>query len=523
MFYHLLMSSAGKQSDLKALSTEPVPLQASPLTMEAIDRLIKDEVNGGNENFFREAMEAAGEQYEKYLAVGRKFERANGVIRTHNAEIEAQVQRVDEVRLEERREAWNQTIDNPRERLQQLEGSNTMAAAMRLLIEDEAKLLNAISFLPTGHRSVKAILRKLMPGDEGLIKKLKTITVESPHIEQEFHQLFSFFISAFDKVNLSPGSGGECEWFSGGDNKLLLLPPLPLSLNDLLQFSQTKLGGLSDPEKPHKVDQFVRWMISGLNGGDEDISSPEELYEHLYKLYECYRVDNSADAKVQALREGKKSEIDKRTIDTEQGKALKLNWPELSKYTFVRREFLAAHRQAYEQDKKIEKTLKDNLGGGAIDSGYLKLCALREKAKGVFSRFNMSGWQTRELRDLEREFAVKPDKYAQMLFDLYGMAVYFHTIGHTLREKGATEVQRQQGLETMLFAVGMTTVLDRMVAMLETRLAVASVTSFEMDEFTQFAAAMDALARNPLSLQVKAIIGENIERFRAALEVERAE
>ena len=128
------------------------------------------------------------------------------------------------------------------------------------------------------------------------------------------------------------------------------------------------------------------------------------------------------------------------------------------------------------------------------------------------------------MEELEKKYGGKPDEYAEKLYDLYNLAIYFHKLGETLYDKGANEAQKKAGLEKMLFAAGLTRVLETMLATLEVRLSVMEVSrGVDIPEFLQFAEALEVMARDPLSRQVERVIDESMMKFRAALETTKAE
>lgn len=161
-----------------------------------------------------------------------------------------------------------------------------------------------------------------------------------------------------------------------------------------------------------------------------------------------------------------------------------------------------------------------------------ELTALRKKQESAFVKhlptfsgvMHFTASAKARLATLEKEYGAKPDEYAEKLYDLYGLAIYFHKLGEVLYDKGATEAQKKAGLEKMFFAAGLTRVLERMLAMLEVRLAVMEVSrTTEIPEFLRFAEAIETLAKDPLSRQVEKVIDDNMMKLRAAIETTKAE
>lgn len=188
-------------------------------------------------------------------------------------------------------------------------------------------------------------------------------------------------------------------------------------------------------------------------------------------------------------------------------------------------------------EKGIIKPIARSMGicEGYVANKYFefeRLKELREKQKSAFVKHlptvahltNFTAKDKARLEELEKKYGGKPDEYAEKLYDLYNLAIYFHKLGETLYDKGANEAQKKAGLEKMLFAAGLTRVLETMLATLEVRLSVMEVSrGVDIPEFLQFAEALEVMARDPLSRQVERVIDESMMKFRAALETTKAE
>ncbi len=330
-------------------------------------------------------------------------------------------------------------------------------------------------------------------------------------------------------------------------------------INNLVQFllvDQVEQGGVGDRKVENKDDflkelvRFTEYLVSTYKYRNEESKYKNERKSNVSILTEDQIAEKLRDADELKMQlpylydnsKGRKLRDDDDIPVTGQTNVRSYYFAELKKNakfpSHVASEFGKVIFQKWNEgdEKGIIQPIARSMG---INHGYtkdyyefIKLRELREKKKSAFVKHlptvahltNFTAKDKARLEELEKKYGGKPDEYAEKLYDLYNLAIYFHKLGETLYDKGANEAQKKAGLEKMLFAAGLTRVLETMLATLEVRLSVMEVSrGVDIPEFLQFAEALEVMAKDPLSRQVEKVIDDSMNRFRAAIETTKAE
>lgn len=499
-----------------------------PLAIQAVIDLVADEENRGNENFFREAMEEAGRLYAGYIKLKQGLEVENSEIEAANLRVHEEIVLHEQESQRKGDELWNKPIQDPKAALENFEHSNTLKEIFSLLTRNPSELVEIIDSLPKGQKKAAKILNLFFAPDRPHGAELLKITTHPAHVEPEFLELVNAFARGMvQSIRKTTPGETAIDHISGS----IKLSQRKTSLGEMRErFRETNF--FSDPEDPEVISRLTMLLLSGFPNANPEITNANGLFEVLLKLYNHKQYLAKSNEKRAEIASKKRPLHSKEELAHKLKEPMELHYPNMGTFNLSKKEFDACVREKMKAGETVDTELAIKLAGRAQTRGLLgeylydtgdlySYEKLKEQAGKWFAEYRMSTNEKEKLGRLEKLFSKKPDKYAKVLFNLYEMARYFHTMGKTLFEKGATESQKKQGLETTFFAVGITVVLERMVALLETRLAVSNVMRIEMGEFTQFAEAVNTLAKAPLNLQVQSLIANSVEQFRAALEVER--
>lgn len=509
--------------------TKQITEREEPLAIQAVIDLVADEENRGNENFFREAMEEAGRLYAGYIKLKQGLEAEDTEIEGANLRVDEEIASHEQESQRKADELWKEPIQDPKAALENFEHSNTLREIFSLLTRNTSELVEIIDSLPKGHRKAAKILSLFFAPDRPHGAELLKITTHPAHVEPEFLELAKVFASS-TIVGITSSTSEETDF--DRSHGFLKLPQRKTSLGEIRERTSAR-DLFSSPKDPEVVNKLTELLLSGFPDANPEITNANGLFEVLLKLYNHKQYLAKSNEKRAEIASKNRPLHSKADLVHKLNEPMELHYPNMGTFNLSKKEFGACVREKMKAGETVDTELAIKLAGReqrrGLQNEYLydtddlyNYEKLKEQAGKWFAEYRMSRDEKEGLGRLEKLFSKKPDKYAKVLFNLYEMARYFHTMGKTLFEKGATESQKKQGMETTFFAVGITVVLERMVALLETRLAVSNVMGVEMGEFTQFAEAVNTLARAPLNLQVQNLIANSVQQFRAALEVERA-
>lgn len=520
---------------------------------------------GSESNLFKDALAESGKVAAEYQgqvdALSRKQEEDlafNQSVDTRKTELEGEFKSGNETIWGKTYEGWDGRA------ISRLDTSNIAKTILRMLFKHREEVNQIIDSIPENHRTPSVIISKLFENNNEILNEIaENYHTDPSHLEPELVWLLN--IAAFKgaaNIYYTDSQNFHCRQYYGGAPDVYI-PRRSYSLKELVESARTSSNSdishyfhYKDFFQTKKVRKF---MVDFLVGGftfNTRVENYNELMDTLFKVGESKVLRSRIDRQVRECEETRKT-IREETYVARlprlriPGKGTKsherrpnrgrpiVDVPPLvegaveifegggyatldkEQFPLVHRELTRAiHTEATESRKP--HPLTHELTG-------INAEAVREQVDFYIRnrnkwRFFMGAETERRLGALEAAEMQKPDEYAVMLANLYRFVHFFFTLGTTLYQKGATTDQIDQGFNYICFAVGLSRVLERMVAMLETRLAVKeTIGNFEMDDFVELAEAVDVLSKNPLEKANQGFITDMMGKFRVAIEVQAAE
>ncbi len=538
-------------------------------------------------SMMEEVMESAGGLYAAYHEKGAKLRSDVEAEKERRRGLRGELASIKEKYNRDMDDILAREIENPYAEIRKSRGDIGDVRFHLLNFFFNAFDLTELDGIAASGKTVKSVLRAFFKKDGGKYAKqfFSHYSFDTGNIDDELIKFLNLFVKV---GRINEANETKYTSWNSGDSCLSLKQDSKFPLNAILMkmgkgLESKWLGANMSYEEFEErqysdewVDNLVRFLLFD-QAGDRKVDNGEDFLRELVRVTESgirhdqFLGDEDRISAQHRLNDGKI--VDEKDIPDHMRGAneLKMQFPSFDAYSAHQRDNKAGpspeapkshyfaevgkggvpshvaeefrkvmfHRWLDGDEKAIIKPMDIELGvtvykrhgGTEINSEFEELKRLREKQKSGFVRHlptvaSVVGFTSKDksrLDQLEKKYG-KPDEYAEKLYDLYNLAIYFHKLGEVLHDKAADDAQEKAGLEKMLFAAGLTRVLERMVAMLEVRLFVMDVVrSTDIPEFLRFAEALEVMAKDPLSREVEKVIDDSIQRFKAAIEVTRAE
>lgn len=539
----------------------------------------------GDENLLRQVMSVSAGLYSDYEKKKAELEREKAEIERKNAEATSGLEALERAYFKERDAIYLADVPNPHEALREYAPNVTRVRGELLnyffQTRATANVQRMIDEMHPSQRTVRNILKTLLR--DRIDHFIGNFTFDTSFVDPDLEMLIKTFVPG--SYQLRQGDKDAYAEHHGGRQLMTLKRSSAYPLAHFLRIHSHAFGHYQEIRQDEldaqiKSEEWLDKLVSfvmATRGGNERVNNFEEVLAYLVRFTKLIDLDR----KYWARKEGLQNLIEE--VPNENTTRLKLRYSDelMLKFPNLRNTnssldpYMMTPRRIpvrrggkpvteYPDDEKramdprvdnkrkpathvIEEFAKvtykkweegdhkEIIGeiSRAVNVQYGEFEELRDlkERKGsalvkhlptVAGLTSFKERHRKRLAELEEKYA-KPDAYAEKLYDLYNLAIYYHNIGKTLLDKGADDQQRDMGLKYMLFAAGLTRVLDLMVAQLEVKLAVQKVSrEFGMSEFVKFAEALETLAKDPLSNEVEKVIGDSMDKFRAAIETERA-
>lgn len=563
---------------------ETALVRSTPMQIAEVVEII----GAKDENFLKEVMEEAGRLYADLEWKGNQMRSdvVNEVQRV--GDLDAQWYQRRTVLSQENNQIWNREIENPYQEIRKSSQKIGDVRWQLLnyffnSFDDGKKLKEAINSTSPHNRTVKTVLRAFFKQDNASSARnfFESYSFDTANLSDDLKTFLRLFLPMADTISESNKTH-----FAPLNRDLVLEEDMKFPLNDFLKnvhsWTYTSVN-ISHNEKlgsEEWVNNLLNFLLVGQmepgGVGDRKVENVDDFLKELVRFTEYsvfrhkydneeskYKMERKSGAQILTEdqiaeklrgadelklqfpylyddRKGRKLESDHRIpVEGEGPSSYRFEKPKNAKFpNHVASEFSKVMFQKWNEgdEKSIIKEIAGNIGVYSRTyksyHDFEELKRLREKKKSAFVKHlptvahhtNFTAKDKARLEELEKKYGGKPDEYAEKLYDLYNLAIYFHKLGETLYDKGANEAQKKAGLEKMLFAAGLTRVLETMLATLEVRLSVMEVSrGTDIPEFLRFAEALEVMAKDPLSRQVERIIDDSMMKFRAAIETTKAE